>query len=238
MSPLLLGPNGRPASSSPPRRHAPVKQQLARRKQGASRDQIARAAEAKVKPGQTVSTAKPKTLADSRNVKRKRPRRRKISIKKSRRRECDRKAKLEIDLAKSEGLHWKNIKTAEANLKKARDEQMEAGKLPFGTKPDHEGKAAAAAWMQDWASHVLGRRFTGLHLSSTGDCRRGQARAEHVRRTTTFRPPVSICLRLPGNRLALAGGSPEMSVLAAESGWTLARSIGGGVAATRRSRIG
>ena len=215
-------------------RHAPVKQQLAKAEAGLqAATQSLAAAEAKVKPAQTGLDGKAKALAELEERQKKAPEEKKnIDKKIADAGSAIDKAKLEIDLAKSEvGFTGKNIKTAEANLKKARDEQTEAGKLPVRHEAAiTEGKAAAAAWMQDWA-HATYSDDGSLVYTLSVDGRlqawasEGGARSQDY--NSAARPSRFVCA-LPGNRLALAGGSPEMSVLAAESGWTLARSIGGG----------
>ena len=215
-------------------RHAPVKQQLAKAEAGLQVvTQSLAAAEAKVKPAQTGLDGKGKALAELEERQKKAPEEKKDLDKKiADASSAIDKAKLEIDLAKSEvGFTGKNIKTAETNLKKAREEQMEAGKLPVRHEAViTEGKAAAAAWMQDWA-HATYSDDGSLVYTLSVDGRlqawasEGGARSQDY--NSAARPSRFVCV-LPGNRLALAGGSPEMSVLAAESGWTLARSIGGG----------
>ena len=215
-------------------RHTPAKQQLSRAEAGLqAATQSLAAAEAKVKPAQTGLDGKSKALAELEERKKKSPEEKKnIDKKIADAGSAIDKSKREIDLAKSEvGFTGKNVKTAEAKLKKARVEQSEAGKLPVRHEAAiTEGKAVDAAWMQDWIDATYSGDGSVVYtLSVDGRLQawasEGGARSQDY--NSAARPSRFVCV-LPGNRLALAGGSPEMAVLAAEPGWTLARSIGGG----------
>ena len=215
-------------------RHAPAKQQLAKAEAGlqdATRS-LADAA-AKVKPAQTGLDGKTKALAALEERKKKTPEEKKNLDKKiADTGNAMKNAKLEIDLAKSEvGFTGKNVKTAEANLKKARAEQAEAGKLPARREAAlTESKAVAAAGMQDWIDATYSGDGSLVYTLSIDGRVQAWSTANGGRSylvNSSGRPAEFVRL-LSDGRLALAGGSPEMAVLAAEPGWTLARSIGDG----------
>ncbi len=214
-------------------RHAPTKQQRvkAAAELKAATQSLADA-EAKLKPAQAELDGKAKRLAALEDRQRKSPEEKKNLEKKI----ADAgnaipNAQREIDLAKSEiGFTARNVKTAEASLEQAKAEQAEAGERPAR----HEAalalaKARAAVGMQDWIDAAyLGDGSQIATLSIDGRVQlwatEGGARSHRC----NVVGGVQFIRRLDGDRLALAGGSPEMTGLAAEPRWALARVIGGG----------
>ena len=214
-------------------RHAPTKQQLAKAEtELQTATQSLAAAEAKVKPAEAEHDGKTKALAALEERKKKTPEEKKNLDKKI----VDAggaidKATREIDLAKSEvGFTGKNVKTAEANLEKARVEQAEAGKLPAEREAAlAEAKSIAAAGMQDCLDATYSADGSLIYTLSIDGRVQAWATANGARShpvAPAGRPAQFIRL-LSDGRLALAGGSPEMAVLATEPGWSLAQSIGG-----------
>ena len=215
-------------------RFAPTKQQLAKAEaevQTATRSLAD--AEAKVKPAQSELDGKTKALAALEERKKKTPEEKKTLDKKI----ADAggamdKAEREIDLAKSEvGFTGKNVKTAEANLEKAKSEQAEAGKLPKQREAALAvAKSIAAAETQDCLDATYSADGSLIYTLSIDGRVQAWATANGARSN-----PIDSSGRLAqfvrvlsDGRLALAGGSPEMAVLAAVPRWTLARSIGDG----------
>ena len=214
-------------------RFAPTKQQLAKAEaevQTATRSLAD--AEAKVKPAQSELDGKTKALAALEERKKKTPEEKKNLDKKiAAAGDAMDKATREIDLAKSEvGFTGKNVKTAEANLEKARVEQAEAGKLPAEREAAlAEAKSIAAAGMQDCLDATYSADGSLIYTLSIDGRVQAWATANGARShpvASAGRPAQFIRL-LSDGRLALAGGSPEMAVLATEPGWSLAQSIGG-----------
>ncbi len=214
-------------------RHAPTKQQLAKAEtELQTATQSLAAAESKVKPAEAEHDGKIKALAALEERKKKTPEEKKNLDKKI----VDAggaidKATREIDLAKSEvGFTGKNVKTAEANLEKARVEQAEAGKLPAEREAAlAEAKSIAAAGMQDCLDATYSADGSLIYTLSIDGRVQAWATANGARShpvAPAGRPAQFIRL-LSDGRLALAGGSPEMAVLATEPGWSLAQSIGG-----------
>ena len=214
--------------------HAPTKQQLAKAETGLqTATQSLVAAEARVKPAVAALDGKTKALAALEERKKKTPEEKKNIDKKI----ADAggamdKARLEIDLAKSEvGFTGKNVKTAEASLGKARVEQTEAGKLPAEREAAlAEAKLIAAAGMQDCLDAMYSVAGSLVYTLSIDGRVQAWATATGARShpvAPAGRPAQFIRL-LSDGRLALAGGSPEMAVLAPEPVWSLAQSIGGG----------
>ena len=213
-------------------RHAPAKQQLAKAEAelNAATKTLAKV-EANVPPAKTELDVKAKRLAALEERQKKTPEEKKNLEKKI----ADAgnaltNAQREIDLAKSEvGFTGRNVKTAEANLEKARAEQAEAGQRPAR----HEAalalaKARVAAGMQDCidAAYVGdGSQIATLSIDGRVQlwATDGGARSHRCDVVGGAR----FIRRLSGGQLALAGGSPEMTVLATEPGWTLAKMIGG-----------
>ena len=215
-------------------RFAPTKQQLAKAEtelQAAT--QSLAAAEADVKPAQAELDGKAKALAALEERKKKTPEEKKNLDKKiaDAANAMDR-AKLEIDLAKSEvGFTGKNVKTAEANLKQAKAEQAEAGKLPGRREAAlAEAKSGAEAGMQDCVDAVYAADGSLLYtLSVDGRVQAwASATGNRSRPINTAGGPAQFIRLLNDGRLALAGESPEMAIIAVKPKWTLARSIGGG----------
>jgi len=214
--------------------HAPTKQQLAKAETGLqSATKSLVAAEVRVKPAVASLDSKTKALAALEERKKKTTEEKKNINKKI----ADAgvamdKARLEIDLAKSEvGFTGKNVKTAEARLGKARVEQTEAGKLPAEREAAlAEAKSIAAAGMQDCLDAMYSAAGSLVYTLSIDGRVQAWATASGSRSY-----PVAPAGRraqfirfLSDGRLALAGGSPEMAVLAADPVWSLAQSIGGG----------
>ena len=215
-------------------RFAPARQQLAKTETGAQAAARSFAsAEAKVKPAQEEFEGKVKALAALEERKKKTPEEKKNLDKKI----ADAggamdKARREIDLAKSEvGFTGKNVKTAETNLDKARAEQAEAGKLPtLRERALAEAKSIAATGMQDCLDATYSADGSLVYtLSIDGRVQAWSAvngaRSHPVNSSGRLAEFVRL---LSDGRLAIAGGSPEMAVMATESGWSLAQSIGGG----------
>ena len=214
-------------------RHAPTKQQLAKAEtELQTATQSLAAAESKVKPAEAEHDGKTKALAALEERKKKTPEEKKNLDKKI----ADAggaidKATREIDLAKSEvGFTGKNVKTAEANLEKARVEQAEAGKLPAEREAAlAEAKSIAAAGMQDCLDATYSADGSLIYTLSI----EGRVQAWSTANGARSHPvapagrPAQFIRLLSDGRFALAGGSPEMAVLATEPGWSLAQSIGG-----------
>ena len=215
-------------------RFAPTKQQLAKAEaevQTATRSLAD--AEAKVKPAQAELDGKTKALAALEERKKKTPEEKKNLDKKiADAGNAMNRAKLEIDLAKSEvGFTGKNVKTAEANLEKAKSEQAEAAKLPAHREAALTvAKSVANAGMQDRLDATYSADGSLIYTLSIDGRVQAWATANGVRShpiDSSGRPAQFIRL-LSDARLALAGGSPEMAMLAAEPKWALAQSIGNG----------
>jgi WD40 repeat protein len=214
-------------------RHAPTKQQLAKAAtELQTATQSLAAAEAKVKPAEAEHDGKTKALAALEERKKKTPEEKKNLDKKI----VDAggaidKATREIDLAKSEvGFTGKNVKTAEANLEKARVEQAEAGKLPAEREAAlAEAKSIAAAGMQECLDATYSADGSLIYTLSID----GRVQAWATTNGPRSHPvapagrPAQFIRLLSDGRLALAGGSPEMAVLATEPEWSLAQSVGG-----------
>ncbi|MBC8245153.1 MAG: hypothetical protein H8E20_12230 [Verrucomicrobia bacterium] len=215
-------------------RFAPTKQQLAKAEtelQAAT--QSLAAAEAGVKPAQAELDGKAKALAALEERNKKTPEEKKNLDKKiaDAANAMDR-AKLEIDLAKSEvGFTGKNIKTAEANLKQAKAEQAEAGKLPARREAAlAKAQSGAEAGMQDCVDAVYAADGSLVYTLSVDGRVQAWATAtgNRSRPIHTAGGPGQFIRLLNDGRLALAGESPEMAIIAGKPKWTLARSIGGG----------
>jgi len=214
-------------------RFAPARQQLAKTETGAQAAARSFAsAEAKVKPAQEEFEGKVKALAALEERKKKTPEEKKALDKKT----ADagnaiKKAKREVDLAKSEvGFTSKNIQTAEANLEQTRAAQAEADKLPVRHEAAlAEAKSVAAAGMQDWIDTTYSDDGLLVYTLSVDGRVQAWASATGIRShaVDSFARPARFIQPLSNGRLALTGDSPEMAILAVEPMWALARSIGG-----------
>ena len=215
-------------------RHAPTKQQLAMAEtEEQTATQSLATTEAKVKPAQTELDGKIKALAALEERKKKTPEEKKNLDKKiADAGSAINRAKREIDLAKSEvGFTGKNVKTAEANLEKAKTEQAEAGKLPAVREQAlAEAKSVADAGMQDCLDAVYSADGSLVYTLSIDGRVQAWASATGARSQpiNSSGGPAQFVRLLSDGRLALAGGSPEMAIIAVKQKWALARSIGGG----------
>jgi len=189
-------------------------------------------AEAKLKPAQVELDGKANRLASLEERQKKSPEEKKNLEKKiADAGNAIHNAQREIDLAKSEvGFTSRNVKTAEVRLEKARAEQAEAGERPARYEAELAlAKARAAAGMQDWIDAAyLG---DGSQIATLSDDGRVQLWATEGGVRSDRRDVVGgmrFIRRLDEDRLALAGGSPEMTGFSTEPRWELVRVIGGG----------
>ena len=213
---------------------APTKQQLAKAEteaQAAARSLAETVA--KVKPAQDELDAKQKALAALEERNKKTPEEKKALDKKI----ADvsnaiDKAEREVDLAKSEvGFTSKNTKTAEANLEKAQSAQAVAGKLPAQREAAlAEARSVAAAGMQDWLDGTYSGDGSVVYTLSVDGRIQAWSTDTGARshQLGTTGQSARFIHRSGDGRLAVAGESAEMVEIAAEPGWTLARSIGDG----------